>query len=90
VTADKGGTPFGVIKFCPSAVGYQPLPFALSDQIDYSKNNNATILYWRPSTKVSAVEFSPCETLFYENSAHTWGKYKFCTKKLNRLVLISP
>jgi hypothetical protein len=44
--------PFGVAKFCGSTSGYKALPFAVADQIDYSKNNTATIIYWRPSTKV--------------------------------------
>jgi hypothetical protein len=47
-----GNMPFAVLKFCPDTVGYKPLPFAVADQIDYSKNNSASIFYWRPSTNV--------------------------------------
>jgi hypothetical protein len=53
--AFTGNGPYGVIKFCPNTSGYKALPFAVADQIDFSKNNSATIIYWRPSTKVNRV-----------------------------------
>jgi hypothetical protein len=53
VSAKLGAAPYGIVKFCSAAKGYQPLPFAVTDQIDYSMNNSATLIYWRPSTKVT-------------------------------------
>jgi hypothetical protein len=53
--ANFGNAPYGIAKFCGAASGYQPLPFAVKDQIDYSKNNSATLIYWRPSTKVLTI-----------------------------------
>jgi hypothetical protein len=67
-----GSAPFGVAKFCPSTVGYKPLPFAVADQIDYSKNQSASIFYWRPSTKV-------CDN-FYQSSKILFAKFSTRSK----------